>query len=123
MTRKRWVLCVGLAIVALSVVSCAGTGEFPTGTFDSGGDHRIAFRPNGTYTVLERDGTIFVNGTYDVEGDEFTVKETEFNPCAPYAPPRYQWLFDGEKLEFEVIEDKCDPRREDLTSHEWTLQP
>ena len=80
--------------------------EFPFGWFENrdSGLRIVILNENGTYTFNNR-GFAF-NGTYEVDGDLFTVQNEDLES----APGEYRWTYEEGTMQFEVIEDPMSRR-------------
>ena len=111
MKKILWMItCILLVAVTLS--GCSNK-EFPTGTYTHN-QFVTEYREDGTFTMWEND-KISTEGTYSVEGDEVTWKDS-FCDAAYAGSATYKWSADDQGLKFELIgEDRCKGRRDTLS--------
>jgi len=105
----------------------AQTTEFTKGTYTS---HRVqdpsatiamTFGDEGKLTV-KVNGQTMVEGKYTVKGDRLEfLDQTGPMGCETGQNATYTWKLDGKKITFKPLDDKCDGRRNSLTTNEWTL--
>ena len=124
--KKLPLFMIGLLLLSMMLAACgSATGsEFPTGKFiKSGSDtYGLAFNEDGTFSVFNG-GTIFINGTYSVDGDVFT--ETS-NSGGCVSPMKFNYTFDGTNLNFKYVGDPdddfaCGGRKTDFNNVTYTL--
>ena len=99
-----------VSVVLLFVVGCAPTSpEFPLGEFVDAEGNVITYKADGrvTFSSPEFAGEQ-ISGEYSVYGD--TITSSEGGICTT-GEGVYKWSFDGDKLEFELINDNCAERR------------
>jgi hypothetical protein len=98
--------------------------SFPIGKFIKSGttDYGMMFNDDGTFSVFQGSNT-FVQATYSVDGDTFTI-ETNENGC-PDVPRSFKYMFDGTNLTFNYVGDPagdpCTARRGDFNNVTYSL--
>jgi len=81
--------------------------EFPTGEFYNGSwSANLYLEEDGSYRIIWETGEHGCRGTYAVNGNQITLSPDV--PCTEQGV--YEWMFDGEILFFEAIEDTCNIR-------------
>lgn len=71
----------------------------------------------GQYTVYSAEDSVLVEGTYEVSGDTITLTDTAGEEACIGTPGVYTFTTeDGELAGMELVEDACEPRRQDITS-------
>jgi len=111
MKKAIWTI-VFILFVAATLCACSNNG-FPIGTYTFN-QFVTEYRDDGTFTMWEND-EIVTEGTYSVEGDEVTWKDS-FCDAAYAGPATYRWSADDQGLKFVVIgEDRCEGRRDSLS--------
>ncbi len=113
-------------LLAMILAACGGSSQsgFPTGKFIKEGteEYGLQFNNDGTFTVFNGE-TVFVNGTYTVEGNVFTETGND-GGCEPNVA--FNYTFDGTKLTFTYVgnpEDdaNCPGRYADFNNVTYTL--
>jgi hypothetical protein len=65
------------------------------------------------------------NGEYELDGDQITFNDPDLAPTFGCDPEFvYTWSFDGEVLDFEVVEDdpRCSLRTDEIDGSRFVLQ-
>ena len=103
----------------------SAVANFPTGKFLKSGttNHYLVFKEGNIYKVW--DGGFQVDGgTYEVEGNVYTLTSADFN-CGPLLS--FVYVFDGQNLTFNYLTDPqtdtCSPRIGDMDNVTYTLVP
>ena len=100
----------GLLLLSLILTACGSAStKFPTGKFikEDTKEYGLQFNEDGTFQVFNGE-TVFVNGTYSVEGNVFTETGND-GGCEPNV--NFNYTFDGSKLTFTYVgnpEDDAD---------------
>ncbi len=128
LTYRNLVLAVSLLLVAASVA--CGTSAPITKNLPTPGTAASAF-PGGSFAVgqwsleLKSDGAYALkadalqeSGTYAVSGDQLTLKGDR---CAKLNIEKgvYRWSFDGQKLSFAALDDRCMERVSRMDNTSW----
>ncbi len=111
MKKTLWtIFCI--LFVAAALCACS-SNEFPTGTYTHL-DGTVEYRDGGTFILMGGD-EIATEGSYSIEGDEITLRDT-FCDENNAGTATYRWQHEDGVLSFELIgEDLCDERREMLS--------
>jgi hypothetical protein len=116
-------------VLLLAVSACqAGTqkngeseallGDFPPGIFQNlAMNWTLEFYADGTYYGIG----VFVSerGAFTVTGDQITMQGDH---CGEIKGT-YTWTYDGEVLNFSVLDDECMDRRVVIDQGSWVLTP
>lgn len=100
----------------------AGEGEMAAAGDPFEGEHELpegrrVEMAAGQYTVYSAEDSVLVEGTYEVSGDTITLTDTAGEEACIGTPGVYTFTTeDGEVGEMELVEDACEPRRQDITS-------
>lgn len=115
-----FILLLSMTPLALSAQSMVGTWTYQDATPDGTKvTNTMAMNEDGTFTVdFASDGKVEVLGTYKIEGDQITIRDTpEESPC--YGKDGvYHFKFDGDAITITLVEDACEIRRRDRP---WTI--
>lgn len=124
MKKTLFLLVVGLMLLLLSACGSPKEADFPTGKFIKSGEteYGLIFNSDNTFSVFQGE-TIFVTGTYNVEGDVFTETSND-GGCDTNVSFHYK--FDGSKLTFSYVGDpgkdvSCTGRHADFNNVTYTL--
>lgn len=117
---------VRVAITAMAISgllsACSDDGdssEFPVGVYHQPGstdaDGTFEFTSDGTFVAIGSDGLVVTEGTYSVDGDQFTWETDSY--CRGVGDDAesatYTWSQDGDMLTMTVVgEDLCSDRVE-----------
>ncbi len=99
-----------LGFVVLTMAGCKPSGpKFPTGDYIDTEGFFTSFHVDGRMWVRNlNNGEIRTTyGKYSVDGDTITFAT---NALCQQGEGVYKWTLDGDRLLFELIEDKCDSR-------------
>ncbi len=129
----RWTLMVVSVVLLIVAVACGpssapvkvlptpgvSANPFPSGTFGIG-KWSLELKGEGAY-ALKADA-LEENGSFAVTGDQITLKGDR---CAKLNIERgvYHWSYDGQKLTFQALDDKCMDRVSRVDSSSWTKNP
>ena len=115
-----------LLIVALALSACGGSKQsvFPSGKFIKSGEtnYGLEFKSDGAFQVFQG-ATVFVHGTYKVEGD--TLTETS-NDGGCKTNISFKYSFDGQNLTLKYADNPdddadCTGRYADFNNVTYTL--
>jgi hypothetical protein len=130
-TGQGYVLLVlgSLCAALLLLAACGGDDEpeFPLGAFISdktGSEYVFLEDGKWTATIVGADVPI-ENGEYELDGDQITFNDPDLAPTFGCDPEFvYTWSFDGEVLDFEVVEDdpRCSLRTDEIDGSRFVLQ-
>lgn len=110
---KKTVWTIIFILFAAATLSACNNDGFPNGTY-SHNQFVSEYRDDGTFTMWEND-EIVTEGTYSVEGDEVTWKDS-FCDAENAGSATYKWSADDRGLSFDLIgEDLCKGRRDSLS--------
>lgn len=102
----------------------AGEGEMEAAGDPFEGEHELSEGRHvemgaGQYTVYSAEDSVLVEGTYDVSGDTITLTDVG-GECAG-TPGVYTFTIEGGDIaSMELVEDACEPRRQDIMGTEDT---
>jgi hypothetical protein len=104
-----------LFLMALAACAPASTApKFPTGKFVSEKDKAVGwqFNADGTSAYYFASKDPVAEGTYAIDGNEYVETSNNVGSSDPacQANARYRWSYDGGKLTFAVLDDKCKDR-------------
>lgn len=114
---------VAMTAMAISglLVACGDddTSEFPVGVYHQPGstdaDGTMEFASDGTFELIGPDGLVITEGTYSVDGDQFTWETDSYckNVGDDAESATYTWSQEGDVLTMTVDgEDLCSDRVE-----------
>ena len=115
-------ICVTFLVLALftgcsskKVVSLPTLASFPTGSF-ANGDWSWEFKGDGAFVSSGPQGS--ETGTYSVTGDQVIIT----CQCCGAVEGIYTWSYDGTKLKFSAVDDKCSDRKNVVDASAWLLR-
>jgi len=111
-----------LALMAIFLFSSAtSAATFTAGTY-SNGEYSMRFDADGHFHVTAgKDKS--VDGTYTTQGDEIKLTDVSGNiACEKDIVGKFKWTYTDTSLKFEMIDDKCSERADDLTAQPWKKQ-
>jgi hypothetical protein len=115
-------------VVSTGLVLCAQAPEFPKGTYiahppaDPTSTLAVTYGDDGKLSAKFNDDLI-IEGKYTTKGTRIDfLAQTGLMACPTEQNGAYNWKLDGKRLTFTVIEDKCEPRLQSLTTNEWIRQ-
>jgi hypothetical protein len=122
--KNKKLFVIGLLLLSLMLAACGSSSksEFPTGKFIKSGatNYGLVFNEDGTFSVFDGQ-SMFVNGTYSVDGDIYTDESNNQN-CPPMS---FKYTFDGTNLTFNYVgnpaDDPCGGRRTDFNNVTYIL--
>jgi hypothetical protein len=113
------------AVPQLTVTPTTASANFPTGKFVSDKNANVywQFNPDGTWDSHSSTG-LPLEGTYTISGSTYTetynnAMFTDSDNCNKSAT--YTWSFDGSRLTFKVLSDRCEVRNEWYTNSTFVL--
>jgi hypothetical protein len=117
----------GLLLFLVILTACGSTNSnFPTGKFIKAGtvDEGLIFNEDGTW-IRFSNIFIYVNGTYNVDGNIYTETSNNGNGECDETNVRFKYKFDGKNLTFNYVgnpeDDACQERRSDFNNVTYTL--
>jgi hypothetical protein len=98
---------------------------FPAGSFtmqDRDGKWVMIFKDDGSFTVTINGKPVVQRGSYMVSQDQITLSD-DSEPCAGKGDGTYRWTFNGTKLTWEVVQDRCIARKGTHHGSTWSRRP
>jgi len=118
---------VPLLLFLAGIVPVAQGAEFQKGSYSAtlpnGAEIVLKFEDKGKFSLAHKDGKLLVEGTYKATKNHIEFTD-EKGPIASKdaKPGKYEWKLESDKLNFTLVQDESEGRRNGLTRPTWTLQ-
>jgi hypothetical protein len=124
---KRGFVLAPLLLLLAAMVCVARAAEFQkasySATLPNGAEIVLKFEDNGKFSLSHKDGKLLVAGTYKATKNQIEFTDEKGPIAAKDAKPgKYEWKLESDKLNFTVVQDGSEGRRNGLTRPIWTLQ-
>lgn len=126
-TFKPAFLLASLLLLLAGVLNVVRAAEFQKSsylaTLPNGSEIVLKFEEGGKFSLSHKDGKLLVAGTYKATKNHIEFTD-EKGPIASKdaKPGKYEWTLESDKLNFTVVQDESEGRRNGLTRPTWTLQ-
>ena len=116
-----------LLLLLIGTVFASQAAEFQKAsylaTLPNGSEIVLKFEDGGKFSLSQKDGKLLVAGTYKATKNQIEFKDEKGPISSKDAKPgKYEWTLESDKLNFTVVEDESEGRRNGLTRPTWTLQ-